>query len=508
MAPGMTCLVPILGDQLSPGLASLRGADPAATVVLMAEVAEEAAYVPHHRQKLVLVFSAMRHFADELRAGGWTVDYRHLDEGCQSLSAAVADAVGRHGVTAVRAVEAAEHRVLAAQRDWAALTGVPVTLLEDDRFFVSPADFAHWARGRKRMRMEDFYRWQRQETGILMAGDVPVGGEWNYDKENRQSLPANVQVPDAPFFAPDATTRAVIAMVNARFPDNFGSTTRFGWPVTRDDALRALAAFVSVRLGQFGDYQDALAEGQATLFHSLLSTSINLGLLDPRECIEAAVAALETGAPVNAVEGFVRQILGWREYVRGVYHMAGPDYVRENHLGADRPLPGFYWSGGSGMRCFDAAFEQTRDLAYAHHIQRLMVLGNFALLAGIDPHAVHEWFLVVFADAYEWVEAPNVIGMALFADGGRLASKPYAAGGAYIDRMGDHCRRCRYKVKVKAGPDACPFNYLYWDFLARNEAKLSANQRLWNVYAGWRRFSADRQAEIRADAARFVEALQ
>jgi len=498
-------LVPILGDQLSHGLASLRAAARPDAVVLMAEVAEEAGYVPHHKQKLALVFSAMRHFAAELRAAGWTVDYRHLDDPDNrgSLATEVEAAVARHAVGRIISVRGGEHRVIAAQEGWGAL-GVPLLLLEDDRFLVSPTAFAAWAEGRKRLRMEDFYRWQRAETGILMEAGQPLGGQWNFDKDNRKSLPKGMRVPSVPRFTPDSITRDVLALAEARFPENFGTLGAFNWPVTRAEARIALDCFIKDRLVNFGDYQDALVEGEATLFHALVSTSINLGLLSPRECMDAAVDALETGAPLNAVEGFVRQILGWREYVRAIYLREGPDYVHRNALGATRPLPDFYWTGNSGMRCFDAAFEQTRDLAYAHHIQRLMVLGNFALLAGVDPHALHEWFLIVYADAYEWVEAPNVIGMSQYADGGLLGSKPYVAGGAYLNRMGNHCGPCRYKVKEKAGPDACPFNYLYWDFLARHEARLSKNQRLWTAYDGWRRFSPERQAEIRKDAERFL----
>ncbi|MFN3370208.1 MAG: cryptochrome/photolyase family protein [Sphingomonadaceae bacterium] len=505
----MTNLLPVLGDQLSADLSSLRGVDRSSAVVLMAEVAEEATYVRHHRQKLVLVFSAMRHFADELRSAGWTVDYRRLDvpDNRGDLTAEVEAAARRHGATRVIATRAGEHRVIAAQRGWAGRLGLPVELREDDRFLVRPDEFESWAKGRKRLRMEDFYRWQRAATGILMAGDAPVGGRWNLDADNRKPLPRDAVVPAAPAFEPDAITRDVIAMVEARFPDHFGALDRFGWPVTRAAALAALDRFVAERLVHFGDYQDALAEGEATLFHSLLSPAINLGLLAPREVIDRAVAALADGAPLNAVEGFVRQILGWREYVRGIYLMEGSDYVRRNALGASRALPDCYWAGGSGMRCLDAAFDQTRALAYAHHIQRLMVLGNFALLAGVDPFHVHEWFLIVYADAYEWVEAPNVIGMSQFADGGLLGSKPYAAGGAYINRMGNHCRACRYSPDRKAGKPPCPFSLLYWDFLARNEAKLSGNQRLWQAYDNWRRLGEGRQGEIRAQSATLLDAL-
>lgn len=506
----MTLLLPVLGDQLSDDLASLRLADRSSSLVLMAEVAAEALYVPHHKQKLVLVFSAMRHFAERLRKAGWRVDYRTLDDPANrgSLEAEIASAAVRHKTSAIRMVEAGEHRVRGFQQGLAAATGLPVEILPDNRFFVSLDAFQEWRRGRKRVRLEDYYRWQRARTGILMHGDQPVGGQWNFDQDNRKPLPKGLTPPPAPWFTPDAITAQVMAMVESRFPNHFGTLDRFAWPVTREQALLALDRFVAERLPLFGDYQDALARGEETLFHSLLSTSLNLGLLSAGEVIAAAVAAFEAGhAPLNAVEGFVRQILGWREYVRSIYLVEGPDYLHRNALGATRPLPGIYWRGESGMACFDAAFTQTRDLAYAHHIQRLMVLGNFALVAGVDPFALHEWFLIVYADAFEWVEAPNVIGMSQWADGGLLGSKPYAASGAYIHRQGNHCRNCSFDVKRRTGEAACPFNFLYWDFVARNEAKLAGNQRMWRVLDGWKRFTPDEQARIRGQAAAFLDQL-
>ncbi|WP_448581830.1 cryptochrome/photolyase family protein [Thermaurantiacus sp.] len=498
-------LLPILGDQLSPSLASLCGAPRSGSVLFMAEVMDEARYVPHHKQKLALVFSAMRHFAEERRAEGWQVDYRRLDDpnNLGSLDSEIRAAAARHGASHIRMTEAGEHRVRALQ---ATIEGA--TILEDDRFLVSPAAFTAWRGLRKRLRLEDFYRWQRRETGILMEGDTPVGGQWNFDAENRKPLPPGLVPPPPPRFAPDAITREVIAMVEARFPKNFGTLARFHWPVTRSEALAALADFTRHRLPHYGDYQDALAHGEETLFHALLSPALNLGLLTPRELIDVALAALSAGsAPLNAVEGFIRQILGWREYVRLIYLAEGPEYLRANMLGATRPLPAIYWQGESGMACFDAAFTQTRDLAYAHHIQRLMVLGNFALLAGVDPHALHHWFLIVYADAYEWVEAPNVIGMSQWADGGLLGSKPYAASGAYIARQGNHCRHCRFDVKAKTGEGACPFNRLYWDFIARNEPHFASNPRMGRILESWRRFPPARKTEVRADAARFLATL-
>ena len=501
----MTTIVPILGDQLSHGLASLKVVAPADAIILMMEVAEEATYVPHHPQKIALFFSAMRHFAQELRAAGWRVDYVTLDDPANSgnFSGEVARAAARHNASRIVTVKAGEWRVLEAQQSWP-----NVTCLEDDRFLCSIQQFADWARPRKRLVMEDFYRLMRRQTGLLMDGDQPIGGQWNYDTENRKPVPKGHRFTPPIHFTPDATTAEVLALVAARFHNHFGSLQSFGWPVTRAEALAALADFITHRLPGFGDYQDAMVTGEDVLNHSLLSPALNLGLLSPLEVCQAAEAAFHAGhAPLNAVEGFIRQILGWREYVRGLYWFAGPDYTARNHLNARRPLPALFWGAPTDLNCLHEAISATRRNAMAHHIQRLMILGNFAMLVGADPTQVHRWYLSVYADALEWVEAPNVIGMSQFADGGLMATKPYAAGGAYVNRMSDHCKSCRYDVKQRTGPNACPLNALYWDFLARHEETLAGNQRLWRMYDGWRRFSADEQARIRAQAAGFLEGL-
>ena len=503
-------LIPVLGDQLSPGLASLRDVDRADAVVLMVEVADETTYVWHHKKKIALILSAMRHFAAELRAGGWTVDYVELDAAGNTgnFTGEVGRALTRHAATAIRTVEAGEWRVLAMQQGWTAAFGVPVDILPDDRFLCSTAEFTEWAAARKRLVMEDFYREMRKRTGILMSFGKPVGNKWNFDHDNRKVPPRGLNTPGVATFEPDAVTRDVLRLVAARFDAHFGDLEPFRFAVTRTQALAALGHFVEHALPRFGDYQDAMVAGQDHLWHAALSPYINCGLLGPREVIDAAVRAHVDGhAPLNAVEGFVRQILGWREYVRGVYWLSGPDYTRSNALGAARDLPDFYWTGQTDMRCMAEAIGGTRREAYAHHIHRLMVLGNFAMLAGVDPHQVHVWYLIVYADAYEWVEAPNVIGMSQFADGGVLGSKPYAGGGAYIDRMSDYCGRCRYSVKLKTGPDACPFNALYWDFLARHRERLQSNQRLWRMYDGWDRLGPERQAATRASAAAFLDTL-
>ena len=508
----MTILVPILGDQLSASLASLRDADRETTVVLMMEVADETTYVRHHKAKIVLVLSAMRHFAAALEQAGWRVDYIRLDDPASSgsFTGEVARAIERHRPDRIRVVEPGEYRVREAMRGWQAAFGVPVEILDDDRFFCSLPDFFTWAAAQNgRLTMENFYRLMRRRTGLLIQPDgKPTGAKWNFDHDNRGGPPK--EDPPGPLrFEPDAITREVIALVEQRFAGHFGSTASFALPVTATQAHALLADFIATRLPRFGQHQDAMLEGADYIFHAGISTSLNCGLLLPHEACEAAEAAYHSGhAPLAAVEGFIRQILGWREYIRGMYWREMPGLTDENFLGATGDLPEFYWTGDTAMACLADAVRNTRDNAYAHHIQRLMVLGNFAMLIGVEPRQVADWFLVVYADAYEWVEHPNVIGMSQFADGGRLATKPYAASGAYIDRMSNHCKTCRFDVKQKVGPDACPFNALYWDFLARNEGKLGNNPRLFNSYGTWRRMTEERREALRASAAETLAALE
>jgi deoxyribodipyrimidine photolyase-related protein len=500
----------VLGDQLSHGLSALAGLDPANDVVLMAEVAAETGYVPHHPQKIAFVLSAMRHFADELRARGIAVDYVALDapDNPGSFRAALVAAIARHRPAKVVATFPGEWRVAEDMRGWEDACGVPVEIREDDRFFCSRAGFAAHARGRRQLRMEFFYREMRRRTGLLMDGDAPEGGEWNFDAANRKALPKATAAPPEFRTEPDATTRAVLALVRERFAGNFGDLDGFAWPVTRADARAALDHFVRFALPGFGDYQDAMREGDDALFHSLLSPCLNVGLLDPREVCAAAEAAYRKGkAPLNAVEGFVRQILGWREYVRGIYWLKMPGYAATNALAAARRLPDFYWTAATDMNCLRQCIGQTKRRAYAHHIQRLMVTGNFALLAGIDPAEVARWYLAVYVDAFEWVELPNVHGMVLHADGGLLGSKPYAASGKYIDRMSDYCRNCRHDVARAEGDGACPFNFLYWNFLAANEKRLRGNPRMALVYKALDRLPADRRAALIHQATAFLDTV-
>jgi len=388
---------------------------------------------------------------------------------------------------------------------WRSELGTPIEIRQDDRFLCSRTEFSSWAEGRKELRMEHFYRYMRRMTGWLMDGNLPDGGRWNYDAENRRALPENIDIPPPRRFSPDAITKRVMALVKQDFAAHFGDLEPFGWGVTRQDARDALQYFVVQHLPSFGDYQDAMKDGQDILFHSALSPYLNIGLLGAREVCEAALDAYQKGAaPLNSVEGFIRQILGWREYIRGVYWSQMPAYQQTNFFAASRPLPAFYWTAETEMNCLRETIKATRRNAYAHHIQRLMITGNFALLAGISPAQVEEWYLTVYADAFEWVELPNTHGMALYADGGLLGSKPYAASGVYINRMSDYCGGCTYSPKLKSGPKACPYNYLYWYFMIVNAEKLKPNPRMAFPYRTLEHMTKERQAQIVQQSEEFL----
>ena len=506
----MSVLRVILGDQLSLDLSALDDLDRRRDVVLMMEVMEENTYVGHHKQKIVMVLAAMRHFAETLRQRGLTVDYVGLEGSGNtgSFTDEIQRAVVRHRPSHIVVTEPSEWRVWAMVNSWEALTGVSFDIRSDSRFFASHMRFTAWAKGRRSWRMEHFYREMRREHQILMDGDQPEGGTWNFDLENRKSLPTDSSLPERLRFAPDSTTREVMALVAERFGEHFGTVETFSWPVTRAQASKALQDFISNALPWFGDYQDAMKVGETFLYHSLLAPSLNLGLLSPREVCSAVEDAWREGrVPINAAEGFIRQILGWREYVRGVYWALMPSYADANALGASRPLPAFYWTGDTDMRCLSEAIKSTRETAYSHHIQRLMITGNFALLAGIAPSEIERWYLAVYADAVEWVEMPNTLGMAVFADGGKIASKPYASSGAYINRMSDFCKGCAYDVRRKTGPKACPFNYLYWAFLINNQARLDKNPRMAMPYRTLAKWSLDQKESYLNEAGAFLESL-
>ena len=499
----MSTLRLVLGDQLSHNLSALADIDLAHDIVLMMEVLQECTNVPHHKQKIVLVLSAMRHFAAELRQKGVRVDYIRLDdpENGGDFTKEIRRALVRHKITHIIVTEPGEWRVQEMIQAWSDLFKIKIEIRTDNRFFATHEYFSNWTKSRKHWRMEHFYHEMRREHQLLMDGDKPVGGSWNFDSENRKRLPTGMTPPSRKRFTPDSITRDVMTLVTKIFPKNFGSMDSFSWPVTRAQALEALNDFIENSLPFFGDYQDAMKTQTPFLYHSLLAPALNLGLLSPREVCEVAENAWRNNnARLNAVEGFVRQIVGWREYVRGVYWSLMPTYANVNALSASRPLPDFFWTGKTDMHCLEETIASTIHHAYSHHIQRLMLTGNFALLAGVAPREIERWYLAVYADAFEWVEMPNTLGMAVFADGGRMASKPYAASGAYIDRMSDYCKACAYDVKQKNGDGACPFNRLYWAFLIRNKSRLSDNARMAMPYRTIAAWGMKRQKEILDDA--------
>ena len=476
-------LVIVLGDQLDAESSALQGFDTSQDVVWMAEVAEESIHVWSAKQRIAVFLSAMRHFAQDLRVQGLPLVYPKLDDADNrgTLALELAHCITQLQPRGLVVTAPGDWRVLQSLRAVAAEHRLPLDLRDDLHFFSTVRDFSAHAKGRKQLRLEYWYRELRQKNGILMEGKDPVGRQWNFDADNRESFgkagPQNVPPPNR--FAPDAMTQDVITLVNTRFASHPGTLHSFGWPVTRAQALLALQGFIQERLPLFGQYEDAMWSGEPWLYHSHLSCALNLKLLQAREVVQAAEDAYRAGhAPLAAVEGFIRQILGWREYVRGIYWTQMPDYLDRNALDAQAQLPALYWTGDTDMACLKDAIGQTLEHGYAHHIQRLMVTGLYALLLGVKPQAVHAWYLSVYVDAVEWVELPNTLGMGQFGDGGLMASKPYVASGKYIQRMSNHCKGCRYDPAQSTGPSACPFTTLYWDFLMRHEPLLKKNPRM------------------------------
>ena len=476
-------LVVVLGDQLDLDAAAFDGFDAAADMVWMAEVAEESTHVWSSKPRIALFLTAMRHFALALQSAGRRFHYTRLDAAANAGSLSAQLLVDIQHLRPAQLVMTApgDWRVLQGIKAVAEASGIALEIREDRHFYSSVRDFAAHAKGRKALRMEYFYREQRQRHDVLMQGDAPVGGQWNFDADNREAFGAAGpgRVPPRTRFEPDTLTREVIALVDTRFAAHPGRLDSFAWPVTRAQALQALDAFISERLPLFGRFQDAMWPGDPWLYHAHLAAALNLKLLNPREVVAAAEAAYRDGqAPLASVEGFIRQILGWREYVRGIYWTQMPGYLERNTLDARHDLPAWYWTGATDMACLRDALAQSLAHGYANHIQRLMVTGLYALMLGVDPQQVHAWYLAVYVDAVEWVELPNTLGMSQYADGGVMGSKPYIATGKYIQRMSPHCKGCRYDPAQRSGDTACPFTTLYWDFLMRHETLLAKNPRM------------------------------
>ncbi|MFL2804568.1 MAG: cryptochrome/photolyase family protein [Dehalococcoidia bacterium] len=506
----MSILRVILGDQLTDSISSLNNCDKSEDIILISEVIEEATFIPHHKKKLVFIFSAMRHFALDLKNDGFNVIYNKLNDpdNSGSLTGEISRLIKNQSFEKIVITSPSEFRVLKEIESLGKKINISIEILNDDRYFVEIEDFKQWAFNRKQLRMENFYRDQRRKHSILMNGIDPVGGQWNFDSDNRKPFNSDLKIPTPFTNFPDQITQEVIEMVTTCFPEHFGEIEPFIFAVNRHQALQAFKLFLEERLLYFGDFQDSMVQGEPWMFHSHISFYLNCGLLLPKECVyEVEKLFFDGKAPLNSVEGFIRQILGWREFLRGIYWLKMPEYLENNFFEASRNLPQMYWTGDTKMNCLSQCVTETKKNAYAHHIQRLMVLGNFALISGINPKQVNHWFYVVYADAYEWVELPNVSGMILFADGGLVSSKPYASTGSYINKMSNYCENCDFKVSIKNGPEACPFNYLYWDFLDRNRLKLSSNFRMSMMYKTYDRMDDSKKQKIRDDTKTFLNSI-
>lgn len=481
MSESLRNLVIILGDQLDRQSLVFDDFDPEQDSIWMCEASGEATHVWSSKPRITIFLAAMRHYRDELRMRGFTVFYRELvKNSAPSLEVALSEDLAKYQPRKVIAVKPGEWRLAQSLPKVCGDAGVQWVERPDQHFYCDEDDFVDWSKGRKEYRLEFFYRWLRKRENVLMEGDQPVGGKWNFDHDNRGSFdkrgPGLLPRPIA--FARNKITQTVIDLVEKTFASHPGKLEQFDWPLTPEQAKDALDDFIQHRLPLFGQYQDAMWMEEPYLYHSRISAALNLKLLSPKEVVKAALSAYENKqAPLAAVEGFVRQIIGWREFVRGMYWLRMPEFLVDNALDAQAALPDFYWTGNTDMACLKQAIGQTLEFGYAHHIHRLMVTGLFAQLLGINPKAVHEWYLAVYVDAVEWVELPNVLGMSQYADNGKMTSKPYVASGAYIKRMSNYCDDCRFKPEKSIGEDACPFTTLYWDFLMRYEDKFARHPR-------------------------------
>ncbi|MCK6388617.1 MAG: cryptochrome/photolyase family protein [Zoogloea sp.] len=499
----------VLGDQLNP-LHSWFATPRDDVIHVLIELRQETDYVLHHAQKILAIFAAMREFARQLREAGHRVHYVAIDNPSnrQTLPANLDALIAAHGAGAFEYQAPDEWRLDAQLADYARGLAIPARMVSSEHFLTTRSEAAELFEGRKQWLMEHFYRAMRRRHGVLMDGDKPVGGQWNFDHDNRKPWPGTPAEPRDP--RPRHDHSALWQTIVAAGVESFGNpqADALPWPLNRAEALAQLDAFVAEALPHFGDYQDALSTRGWRLFHSLLSFALNTKMIGPREVVARSEAAWRAGqVPLAAAEGFIRQILGWREYVRGVYWARMPAYAESNALGHDRPLPAWFWTGKTRMRCLAESVGQSLEHAYAHHIQRLMVIGNFALLAGLDPAEVHRWYLGVYIDAFEWVELPNTVGMSQFADGGLLATKPYVSSAAYLDRMGDYCKGCHYDRKARSGSHACPFNALYWDFFDRQRGRLGGNHRLGMVYRQLDKMEGSTLDALRSQAAGLRERL-
>ena len=494
----MTVGIWVLGDQLwqrQSAIASCE-ADKANAPLILIESIAHVKQRRYHKQKLILIWSAMRHFAQALTADGWTVTY----ETAETFEAPLEKWIKENKIDELRVMQPADKPFA----EFLATLELPCKLVQtpNNHFLWSADDFKKWAATHKSLLMETFYREGRKRFNVLMNGKKPVGERWNFDKENRRPPKGKISPPAPLEFEQDDITRAVVEIVESADYPTFGDAEGFGWAVTRQQALEVLDYFVRDRLTTFGPYQDAMVSGESTMWHALLSPYLNIGLLQPMEVVKTVEDAYTQNKdlPLNSVEGFIRQVMGWREYMRGIYNHVDADYPSRNYFEHNHSLPDFFWDGDTQMNCLHQTIDTIKRTGYGHHIQRLMILSNFSLISGLSPQAVEDWFHAAFIDAYDWVMQTNVIGMGLFADGGLLATKPYAASANYVNKMSDYCKGCKYDKKARIGEDACPFNFFYWDFLDRHREKLSAQGRMSFILKNLDKMSDDELGEIRQKA--------
>ncbi|MEL6604850.1 MAG: cryptochrome/photolyase family protein [Cyanobacteria bacterium J06614_10] len=492
----------VLGDQLWQGQSALANYanETNKPPVILIESIDHVKERRYHKQKLILIWSAMRHFAQSLKESGWSVTYSTAD----TFETPLKQWIKQNRIDELHIMEPADRPFL----DVLSQLDISCKLVQtpNNHFLWSTEEFEKWASSRKSLLMESFYREGRKRFEILMNGKKPVGDQWNFDKDNRKPPKGKISPPEPLTFPPDDITQAVIETVEQADYPTFGDSASFGWAVTREQALAVLDYFVRDRLTTFGPYQDAMVTGQDTMWHALLSPYLNIGLLQPMEVIDAIATAYEaaegsdTPIPLNSVEGFIRQVLGWREYMRGIYNHVDEDYPSRNYFEHTHSLPDFFWTGDTPLNCLHQTIDTLRRTGYAHHIQRLMILANFSLISGLSPQAVEDWFHAAFIDAYDWVMQTNVIGMGLFADGGVLATKPYASSANYVNKMSDYCKGCKYDKKARIGENACPFNFFYWDFLDRHREKLSGQGRMNFILKNLDKMSDEELNEIRQKA--------
>jgi deoxyribodipyrimidine photolyase-related protein len=494
----------ILPDQLSRSLNIFHNFNLDEDVIFMGEFKSDWVYVPHHKKKLAFIFSSMRHFAHELKQDGFNVVYRRLDD--KTNSQVFENELRKLNCNKIKITEPNDYNFLQRMLK---LKDFDVEIIQDNRFLCTKEEFSNWAKGKKVHRMEFFYRLMRKKHNLLLdENGLPIGGKWNFDKLNRKTINSKIQLKKRISHKKSQITKDVLELVEIEFPKNFGTLKSFYYAVTREQALKEMNDFIENFLPDFGEYQDAMVLGEPYLFHSLLSSYLNVGLLNPIEvCQSAQNAFLEGKVSINSAEGFIRQILGWREFIRGIYWSFMPEYSKMNFLEAKNPLPWFYWNGDTDMMCISEVMKHTIEHSYSHHIQRLMVTGNFALIAGLDVKEVQDWYLAVYSDAFDWVEMPNTLGMSLYGDGGIVGSKPYASTGAYINKMSNFCKNCKFDVKKTYGENACPFNFLYWNFLVKHRKKFITNGRMSLIYKAWEGFDNLKKEKILVQAQEFLDNL-